>query len=52
MTQVYNNGEFFIEAYKKPVFKVTAEVPKTDAMIGDKLDIKTHAEYYFGGALG
>lgn len=52
MTQIYNNGEFFIEAYKKPVFKVSVETPKPDAMIGESVDIKGHAEYYFGWALG
>ena len=48
MTNVYNNGEFFIEAYKKPVFKVTSDAPKPDVMIGDRVDIHSHAEYYFG----
>lgn len=49
---VYNNGEFFIDAYKKPVFKVSSEVPKSDVFVGDSVDIPGHAEYYFGGALG
>jgi len=36
---VYNNGEFYIEAYKKPVFKVSSEVSKSDALVGDSVDI-------------
>lgn len=49
---VYNNGEFWIESYKKPVFKVVADDPRTDVMVGDTVDIRNHAEYYFGGVLG
>ncbi len=48
---ISNNAEFFIESYKKPVFKVVTEAPKPDAMIGDSVDIRGHAEYYFGGVL-
>ena len=44
---VYSNGEFFIESYKKPVFKVRVEAPNPDAMIGESVDIRGHAEYYF-----
>ncbi len=51
LTTVYNNGEFFIEAYKKPVFKIMTDPPKGDVMVGDAVDIHSHAEYYFGGVL-
>ena len=47
-TPVYNNAEFYVEAYKKPVFKVTVAVPKPDAMLGDSVDYTANAQYYFG----
>ena len=48
---VYNNGEFDVQAYKKPTFKVNIATDKTDASIGDKAGITANAEYYFGGRL-
>ena len=48
---IYNNGELYIENYKKPVFKVNIDAPAPDAMLGDSIDLKGHSEYYFGGRL-
>lgn len=48
---VYNNGEFYVEAYKKPVFKVDTTIAKPDATLGDAVDLSARAEYYFGGQL-
>lgn len=50
-TYVYNNGEFYVDAYKKPVFKVSVNTPNPDATFGDSVDVKANAEYYFGGKL-
>lgn len=43
----YTNGEFFLDAYKKPVFKVTTDTLIPDVMLGAKTDVHGHAEYYF-----
>lgn len=48
---VYNNGEFFVLAYKKPTFRVSVSASKTDAGIGDRAELSADAEYYFGGRL-
>ncbi|HRI36477.1 MAG TPA: MG2 domain-containing protein [bacterium] len=44
-------GEFFVEEYKKPVFKTLVDVPHPDALYGDTIDVSAHGEYYFGGIL-
>jgi len=48
---VYNNGEFYVFAYKKPTFKVNIAADKNDVSIGDRAQISFSSEYYFGGRL-
>ncbi|MDD2908711.1 MAG: MG2 domain-containing protein [Candidatus Gracilibacteria bacterium] len=47
----YNDGQFFVEEYKKPVFKININSDKKDTVIGDSIKIKFDSEYYFGGRL-
>lgn len=48
---VYNDGQFFVEEYKKPVFKVNINSDKKDAVIWDKVNLNFDWEYYFGWKL-
>jgi uncharacterized protein YfaS (alpha-2-macroglobulin family) len=41
-------GSFRLEEYKKPEFEVTVEAPKEPVMLGDKIEAKIQAKYYFG----
>ncbi len=47
MITPYTNGEFFLDAYKKPVFKVVTDPLTPDVMVGATTDVHGHAEYYF-----
>jgi uncharacterized protein YfaS (alpha-2-macroglobulin family)/tetratricopeptide (TPR) repeat protein len=45
-----NNGtQFRVEEYKKPEFEVTVEADKPLHKLGDKMKVKVHGDYYFGG---
>jgi hypothetical protein len=44
-------GEFFVEEYKKPLFKTLVETTAPDALYGDRVSVSAHGEYYFGGIL-
>ena len=39
---------FRVEEYKKPEFEVTVEAPTDPVMLGEKIDAKIVAKYYFG----
>jgi len=39
---------FRVEEYKKPEFEVTVEAPKEPVMLGEKIEAKIKAKYYFG----
>jgi uncharacterized protein YfaS (alpha-2-macroglobulin family) len=41
-------GNFRVEEYKKPEFEVTVEAPKEPVRLGEKIDAKVQAKYYFG----
>ncbi|MBT7301245.1 MAG: alpha-2-macroglobulin, partial [Victivallales bacterium] len=42
------NGTFRVEEYKKPEFEVTVEAPTEPIMLGEKIEAKVTAKYYFG----
>lgn len=42
-------GSFRVEEYKKPEFEVSVGADKPLYRLGDRMKIKIHAEYYFGG---
>ena len=50
----HENGEhlgastFRVEEYKKPEFEVTVEAPVEPIMLGEKIEAKVKATYYFG----
>jgi len=45
----YSQGNHFrVEEYKKPEFKVTVEPAKSDYRVGDEMQIKVAARYYYG----
>lgn len=46
---IYNNGEFYVSDYKKPVFDVSIEMSASGAMLGDTATLTGEATYYFGG---
>ena len=41
-------GTFRLEEYKKPEFEVKVEAPKEPVALGDKIEAKIQAKYYFG----
>ncbi len=41
-------GTFRLEEYKKPEFEVKVEAPKEPVMLGDKIEARIEARYYFG----
>ncbi len=43
-----DGGSFRVEEYKKPEFEVTVEAPKEPVKLGDTIDAKITAKYYFG----
>ncbi len=42
---------FRVEEYKKPEFEVTVEAPEKPVMLGETVEAKIIAKYYFGGAV-
>lgn len=48
---VYNDWNFFVEEYKKPVFKINLNSDKKDAIIWDNVNLNFDGEYYFGWKL-
>ena len=41
-------GSFRVEEYKKPEFEVTVDAPSEPVMLGEKIQAKINARYYFG----
>ena len=41
-------GNFRVEEYKKPEFEVTVDAAKSRAKLGEKIDVRIAARYYFG----
>jgi uncharacterized protein YfaS (alpha-2-macroglobulin family) len=41
-------GQFRVEEYKKPEFEVTVDTAKSRAKLGEKVEAKISARYYFG----
>ena len=46
--QVNSGGSFRVEEYKKPEFEVTVKGPDKPVMLGEKIEAKVIAKYYFG----
>ena len=46
--QIHGGNSFRVEEYKKPEFEVTIDSPKEPVMLGEKIDAKIKAKYYFG----
>jgi len=44
----HGGGSFRVEEYKKPEFEVTVDAPKKPVMLGEKIQAKVTAKYYFG----
>jgi len=44
----YGGTSFRVEEYKKPEFEVTVEAPDKPVMLGEKIEAKVKAKYYFG----
>ncbi|MDG2126943.1 MAG: MG2 domain-containing protein [Fuerstiella sp.] len=41
-------GSFQVEEYRKPEFEVTVDAPDKPVMLGEKIQAKVNAKYYFG----
>ncbi len=41
-------GNFRVEEYKKPEFEVTVDAPTKPVMLGEKIEAKIKAKYFFG----
>ena len=46
--QTLGGGTFRVEEYKKPEFEVTVDAPADPVMLGEKIEAKITAKYYFG----
>ncbi|MGA2257948.1 MAG: hypothetical protein ABSG53_25060 [Thermoguttaceae bacterium] len=46
--QPLGGGTFRVEEYKKPEFEVTVDAPADPVMLGEKIEGKIKAKYYFG----
>ena len=44
----FGGGSFRVEEYKKPEFEVTVDAPTDPVMLGEKIEAKITAKYYFG----
>jgi uncharacterized protein YfaS (alpha-2-macroglobulin family) len=44
----HGGGTFRVEEYKKPEFEVTVEAPQKPVTLGEKINAKIIAKYYFG----
>ena len=47
-SSVYGGQTFRVEAYKKPEFEVNVEAPAEPVMLGETIEAKIKAAYYFG----
>lgn len=45
---VIGSGEFRLEEYRKPEYKVSVEAPKDPVALGDSFKATVRADYYFG----
>ena len=45
---VQGNGLFRVEEYKKPEYEVSIDAPDKPVMLGEKIEAKIKASYYFG----
>lgn len=45
---VSGGGQFRVEEYKKPEFEVTVDAPSEPVMLGESINAKITAKYYFG----
>jgi uncharacterized protein YfaS (alpha-2-macroglobulin family) len=45
---VVGGGAFQVEEYKKPEFEVTVKAPVEPVALGEKIEAKVEAKYYFG----
>lgn len=46
--QISGGNQFRVEEYKKPEFEVSIDAPSEPVMLGEKIDAKIKAKYYFG----
>lgn len=44
-------GSFQVEEYRKPEFEVTIDAPDKPVMLGEKIQARVNARYYFGAAV-
>ncbi len=44
----HGGSSFRVEEYKKPEFEVTVDAPERPVMLGEKVEAKVKAKYYFG----
>jgi uncharacterized protein YfaS (alpha-2-macroglobulin family) len=47
-TRYHGGGNFRVEEYKKPEFEVAIDAPKEPVRLGEKIEAKMTAKYYFG----
>ncbi len=48
LSRPYGGVSFRVEEYKKPEFEVKVEAPSEPVMLGEKIQAKVSARYYFG----
>ncbi|MCA9049299.1 MAG: alpha-2-macroglobulin, partial [Planctomycetaceae bacterium] len=46
--RIIGQGTFRVEEYRKPEFEVTIDAPDKPVMLGEKIQAKVNARYYFG----
>ncbi len=46
--QIIGGGSFLIEEYRKPEYEVLVDAPEKPVQLGEKIQIKIAAKYYFG----
>jgi uncharacterized protein YfaS (alpha-2-macroglobulin family)/tetratricopeptide (TPR) repeat protein len=46
--EIIGGGSFVVEEYRKPEYEVLVEAPEKPVQLGEKIQIKIAAKYYFG----
>lgn len=50
-SEIQTNAIFFVEEYKKPVFKIDIDSWQNDVIVWDNINISINPTYYFGGKI-
>lgn len=50
-SEIQTNAIFFVEEYKKPVFKIDVDSWKNNVIVWENIDISINPTYYFGGKI-